>query len=433
MALSFKIKHWTFIILLQILMFQSKAVSLGLESQSDSVNKAVKVFLNCPGFWCWNDYLKSQTTWAYFVQDQFVADVNLRINSLENGSGGSEYKLIFEGLGKIKHLRDTVGFSTNGIQTDNEVREVLLKHVQLGLVRYSMQTESHNVLKISSTDSSDREEIGQGSNPLEDPFNAWVYNLSFWANGDGQKSNKNLNLGAWFAANQVKETHRFKLAGRYNTRINKYDYYGEKSTYRVDSYRSSAYYVKSINQHWSVGSFNYWTRSTYDNLDNSWVNSLALEYNLFPYKDSQTRQLTASLYAGSQFNQYQNITIYLKNKEWRPVGRFNIQGSFNPSWGTASLGISSMTLLDDVKKHSTSIDISLNARIFKGLSISLDGGFSFIRNQINLPLKDVSIDQLFLSQQIIATSYSYYFYGSLNYRFGSIFNNVVNTRFNNEF
>jgi hypothetical protein len=54
---------------------------------------------------------------------------------------------------------------------------LLLKHVQLGLVRYAMQTESHEVLKISSIDSSDRDEIGQGSNPVEDPYNAWVYNL----------------------------------------------------------------------------------------------------------------------------------------------------------------------------------------------------------------------------------------------------------------
>jgi hypothetical protein len=420
-------------LLLFIHFFSGASAKDRFDYYPDSTKKSVKVFLNCPNSWCWQDYLRTQTTWAYFVQDQFVADVNLRINSLENGSGGSQYKLIFEGLGKIAHLQDTVWFSTNGIQTDNEVRDVLLKHVQLGLVRYAMQTESHDVLRISSADSSDREEIGQGSNPPEDPFNAWVYNLSFWGNGDGQKSNKNMNLGAWFAANQVKETHRLKLAGRYNTRINKYDYNGEKSTYRVDSYRSSAFFVKSLNQHWSAGCFNSWTRSTYDNLDNSWVNSLALEYNLFPYKESQTRQLTASLYAGSQYNQYQSITIYLKTKEWRPIGRFNVQGSFNPSWGSASIGISSLALLDDVKKNSTSIDLSISARIFKGLSISLDGSFSFIRNQINLPLKDVSIDQLFLSQQIIATSFSYYFYASVNYRFGSIFNNVVNTRFNNEF
>jgi len=399
----------------------------------DSSRKSVKVFLNCPNSWCWQDYLRSQTTWAYFVQDQFVADVNLRSNSLENGSGGSQYKLIFEGLGKISHLNDTVGFSTNGIQTENEVRDVLLKHVQLGLVRYAMQTESHDVLKISSTDSSDREEVGLGSNPAEDPFNAWVYNISGWANGDGQKSNQNLSLGFWSAATQIKETHKFKASCSYNTRINRFDYKDTKGTYRVDNYRASAIYVHSLNENWSAGFFNSWARNTFDNLSNTWVNSLAIEYNFFPYRDSQTRQLTASVFAGSQYNEYFETTIYLKNREWRPQGRFNLMGSFNPSWGSASVGVSSLVLLDDLKKNSTSINMSISARIFKGLSLSLDGSFSFIRNQINLPITDVGIDQVFLSQQVIATNFSYNFYVSLNYRFGSIFNNVVNTRFINEF
>jgi len=399
----------------------------------DSSRKSVKVFLNCPNSWCWQDYLRTQTTWAYFVQDQFVADVNLRINSLENGSGGSQYKLIFEGLGKISHLTDTVSFSTNGIQTDNEVRDVLLKHVQLGLVRYAMQTESHDVLKISSTDSSDREEVGQGSNPVEDPFNAWVYNISGWANGDGQKSNQNLSLGFWSAATQIKETHKLKVSCSYNTRINRYDYLDTRGTYRVDNYRSSLMYVKSLNQNWSAGFFNRWNRNTFDNLANSLTNSLAIEYNFFPYRESQTRQLTASIFAGSQYNEYFETTIYLKNREWRPQGSFNVMGSFNPSWGSASLGLSSLFLLDDLKKNSTSLNLSISARIFKGLSVSLDGSFSFIRNQINLPREGASIDQVLLSQQVIATNFSYYFYVSLNYRFGSIFNNVVNTRFNNEF
>jgi hypothetical protein len=77
--------------------------------------------------------------------------------------------------------------------------------------------------------------------------------------------------------------------------------------------------------------------------------------------------------------------------------------------------------------------MSISARIFKGLSISLDCSFSFIRNQINLPKVGASTDELLLSQQVISTNFSYYFYTSLTYRFGSIFNNVVNTRFDTEF
>ena len=432
MLRKYRLSALVFILLLTGGHFSKAQNSGNLAIAADSNKQAIKVFINCSS-WCYDDYLKTQTTWAYFVQDQFVADVNLRINSLSTGSGGGQYNLIFEGQGKISHLRDTVSFTTTGINTDNEVREILLKHMQLGLVRYAMQTETHDVLKISSTDTTDNQEIGQGSNPEEDPFNAWIYNLSIYGNGDGQKSSISTSLGSWIAATQVKETHKIKLSARYNSRVNQYDYLGEKSRYLVDSYRASGYFVKSLNQHWSAGTFNSWSRSSFDNFKNAVVNSLALEYNIFPYKNSQTKQLTASIYAGSQYYDYADTTIYLKKREWRPLGNFNIQGSFNPSWGSASLGMSTSILLDDLRKNSTSIYASMSARIFKGLSISLDGNFSFIRNQINLPKEGASIDQVLLSQQVIATNYSYYFYASVSYRFGSIFNNVVNTRFSNEY
>ena len=426
--MKFLDKKWLTGLLLFILLlpFQGKGML------NDS-GRTVKVFLNCPNSWCWQDYLRSQTTWANFVQDQFVADVNLRINSLDNGSGGSQYKLIFEGIGRIEHLRDTVTFSSNGIQTDNEVRDLLLRHVQLGLVRYAMQTESHEVLKISSSDSSDRKEIGEGSNPASDPFNAWVYNISGYGNGDGQKSNRNISVGAWGAANQVKETHKIRLAGSYFNRINRYDYEGEKSTFRLKRFRSVLLAVKSLNPHWSLGTFQIFGGSTFENLQHFINSSIAIEYNLFPYKESQTRQLTLSAFAGGVYNKYIDTTIYLKTREIRPQARFDLQGSFNPSWGTAYFGLNNSILLDDPDKFSSSLYMSINARIFKGLSVSLDGNFSLVRNQINLPKQGASIEQVLLSQQVIATNFTYNFYVSLNYRFGSIFNNVVNTRFNDEF
>jgi len=133
------------------------------------------------------------------------------------------------------------------------------------------------------------------------------------------------------------------------------------------------------------------------------------------------------------YNVYNDTTIYLRTKEWRPTAQLNAMCSFNQSWGSIYCGITNNILLNDLKKNNTSISASIDARIYKGLSISLSGQFSFIRNQINLPKEGASIDMVLLQQQVLATSFSYYYFGSINYRFGSIFNNVVNTRFSNEF
>lgn len=392
---------------------------------------SIKVYITCG--YCHEDFIKTQVTWAYFVQDQFVADVNVRINALQTGSGGQQYQFIFQGLKRLAQLSDTITFDVSSIQTENEIRQEVLHHLELGLVRYSLYLDRHDVLKVTSSDSSDRKEMGQGANPQEDPFNAWVFNLSANGYSSGQEITQSYSWSARASASQVKETHKLKFSVNYNKNINHYKYMGSEFTYKLGSFNSSALYTHSISDHWSLGIFNYYKQSDYDNYQNAWSSSAAIEYNLFPYKESQTKQLTFSTYFGGDYNVYKQTTLYRKDKEIRPTGRANIQGDFNQDWGSVSIGLSHQALLDDWKKNNTSLNMYVEARIYKGLSISLYSYIALIRNQINLPLNDASIDEVLLQQQVLATNYSFYSSISLNYRFGSIYNNVVNTRFQNEF
>lgn len=412
-------------------------LTFGIQSYSqitptnNAESKSIKVYITCG--YCYEDFIKTQVTWAYFVQDQFVADVNVRINALQTGSGGFQYQFIFQGLKSLSQLQDTITFDVSSIQTDNEIREEVLHHLEMGLVRYALYLDKHDVLKVNSNDTLDHNELGQGTNPEEDPFNAWVFNLSGQANGNGQEITQTYNWGARASASQVKETHKVRFGVNYNKNINHYKYMGNEFTYKLANFNCSALYTRSISDHWSLGTFNYYYQSDYENYQNAWSSSAAIEYNLFPYKESQTKQLTFSTFLGGDYNVYKQTTLYLKDREFRPTGRLNVQGNFNQDWGSVSIGLSHQALLDDWKKNNTSLNMYVDARIYKGLSVSLYSYIALIRNQINLPLNDASIDEVLLQQQVLATNYSYYSSLSLNYRFGSIYNNVVNTRFQNEF
>jgi hypothetical protein len=406
-------------------------IGFGQTNTSDHESKSIKVYITCG--YCFEDFIKTKVTWAYFVQDQFVADVNVRINALQTGSGGLQYQFIFQGLKTLSKLQDTITFDVTSIQTDNEIREEVLHHLELGLVRYSLYLDRHDVLKVASSDTLDHKEMGQGANPNEDPFNAWVFNLSAQGYSSGQEITQYYNWGTRASASQVKETHKVQLSVNYNKSINHYKYQGTELTYKLGSINCNALYTKSLTNHWSLGTFNSYAQSDFDNYKNAFSSNVALEYNIFPYKDSQTKQLTFSTYLGGDYNIYNQQTLYLKEREFRPVGRMNVQGDFNQDWGSVSIGLSHLALLDDWKKNNTSLNVYVDARIYKGLSLSLYGYVALIRNQINLPLNDASIDEVLLQQQVLATNYSYYSSLSLNYRFGSIYNNVVNTRFQNEF
>ena len=406
------------------------SVSLLASAQNENT-KSLNVFVRCNSR-CYGDYLKTQITWVNAVQDQFVADVSLRINALETGGGGYEYQLIFEGNHAIKHLVDTINFNVNAINTDNEIREKLKDYVSFGLVRYALQLEKINALKVISNDSLEQKEMGIGSNPLEDPYNAWVFNFNVNGYSNGQDSNRSTRMGGNLSASQNKETHKIRIGSYYNNNIQRFNYMGFKDKFSRETYSGYFSYAKTITPHWSFGTFHMYSHDDFGNIENSFSHNVAFEYNIFDFKESQTKQLTISSYIGSQYNHYQDTTIYLKTKEWRPSGQLNVNGAFNQTWGSFGIGVNTQFFLDNVAQNTTNVNLELNARIYKGLSINFYGYYSLIRNQIYLPKQDASLNEVLLQQQAVATNYSYYYSVGLNYRFGSIFNNVVNTRFNNK-
>ena len=73
----------------------------------------------------------------------------------------------------------------------------------------------------------------------------------------------------------------------------------------------------------------------------------------------------------------------------------------------------------------------MNLRVARGLQIRLSAGASMIHNQLNLPKQGASTEEILLRQKELATQYSYFTNLTIFYTFGSIYNNVVNPRFDN--
>lgn len=69
-------------------------------------------------------------------------------------------------------------------------------------------------------------------------------------------------------------------------------------------------------------------------------------------------------------------------------------------------------------------------RLFKGFSFNVFGDYSRIRDQIGLRKGEASTEDVLLRLRQLQSGYSYYVGFGISYSFGSIFNNVVNPRFN---
>ena len=64
-----------------------------------------------------------------------------------------------------------------------------------------------------------------------------------------------------------------------------------------------------------------------------------------------------------------------------------------------------------------------------GLTINLGGGYSFIHDQISLRKGDVSEEDILLQRRELSNTFTRYTSCTIVYTFGSLYNNVVNPRF----
>ena len=105
---------------------------------------------------------------------------------------------------------------------------------------------------------------------------------------------------------------------------------------------------------------------------------------------------------------------------------------YDQRWGRIDIRLSGSHYFHDSSINRVEINPSFNVRVMRGLSVSVSGRYRIINDQLSLQLPgDVDPDD---PESIIRgvqrpTSYDYYFSFGLSYTFGSIYNNVVNSRF----
>jgi hypothetical protein len=228
----------------------------------------------------------------------------------------------------------------------------------------------------------------------------------------------------------VKETHKLSLNAYANYSEQRYSYAGINSTYILRSQSVNGYYVHSLNDHWSAGGFGYAERSDFSNYDLFQSYSGAVEYNFVPYNEAQTRMITLAYRAGINFYDFQEETIFNKTKDAIPYQVLNAQASFTQDWGSFSAGFEASAFINDFEKNHLNLWLSSSVRIFKGLSVNTYLQYQVQRDQVNIRLNGASAEEVLLQQQELLSDFNAYGYVSLNYRFGSIYNNVVNPRFN---
>ncbi len=168
---------------------------------------------------------------------------------------------------------------------------------------------------------------------------------------------------------------------------------------------------------------------TFLNQDRAFRAGGGIEYSFFPYRVSSRKQLTAQLTFGMNRFDYIERTIFDRIGETVGDALFIVSLDVRQPWGSADVTLETLAYLHDTSRHRMELDGEMDARLFKGFSLNLGGSVSRVHDQIYLRAGDATDEEILLRRRQLATDYRYEFFLGFSYTFGSIFNNIVNTRF----
>jgi hypothetical protein len=186
---------------------------------------------------------------------------------------------------------------------------------------------------------------------------------------------------------------------------------------------------RALGPHWSMGFLGEANSSSFGNQRFLTNVAPAIEYNLFPYADYASRQLRFTYAAGMQHARYYEVTLFDKLQETNPIHNAEITLDQVQPWGELQVNFEFTQYLHDTSKYRLETGGELSFRISRGLTLNLDGSISRIRDQLSLPKRDATDEEVLLRLRELQSNYNADFSVNLTYRFGSLFNNIVNPRF----
>ena len=382
------------------------------------------MFLDCRG--CNNSYIRSEVTYVNFMRDKEDADVHLLITRQRTGSGGNKFTLRFIGNQKHQGQNSTLTYVSAESDTEDEQRSGLVRYIKLGLVPY--QTTSGVLDHLDIVYSPDE---NTQSESVVDPWNNWVFEIDFRSFFNGEQSRKSLFLNGGLEAQQI--TPEWKVRLSYNQNYNRQSFTddddGTTTVYISKGSSYNGFAVKSLTNHWSAGVFTEVSSSTRNNMSRSFSGSPAIEYSVFPYSDFTRREISFSYHLSAGFFDYRETTIYGKEQEMLIRHQLRSRIEFTQPWGDMEGRINGYAYLHDLNKNRLDVDLEFDVRVFRGLSVSMSGRYSWINDQLSIPAGDTKDAELLLNLRQQATSYSFGGSVGIEYSFGSIFNNTVNPRF----
>jgi hypothetical protein len=412
---------------LMIVFVIASAVVAAAQPAFTAIDRPLRVFIDCRSGGCDQEFFRKELSWVDHVRDQKDADVHVLVTGQSTGGGGTEYRIRFIGVGSFSPAEDTFTRNTEAGETEDGRRRMLLQAFALGLIRFAAVTPVASQLKITPPSST----VATQTTAANDKWNFWVFRTGFNVGMDGEASSSFRNFNLNQSANRITNAWKININAGGNYSSSEYDLGdGERFRSTRKGWNVNSLAVKSLTDHWSAGLKAGALRSSFNNQKLNVRVAPGIEWNFFPYSKSTDRQLTFQWTAGLNRFVYDELTIFLKTEETMFDQSLMSFLNLRQPFGSINVTFEAGHFFNDVGKYKTKLFVDTELRLTRGLSLNIDGSYQILHDQLYLRLGDSTNEEIIARQRQLETSFRYFAFVGITYRFGSINNNIVNQRFN---
>jgi len=398
--------------------------------------QAIRVFLDCQGRvrGCDRDFIVTEVNFVNWMRDRFDSDVQVLVSGLTNGGGGQENTVFFIGRRKFEGMADTLILNTLPNDPDDRLRRDLARVLKLGLTRFVAKSAIASRMQVSYVSPfGPRQQVSAAN--LKDRWNLWTYTTNL--NGSLRAEDRQQTMRGSLQVSANRATANWKInasaVGNVNTQSFKISASPGRPASTVTNeqrtYNASSLIVRSLSQHWSVGSKLGAGYSDFLNQDLALRLQPAIEYNVFPWTDQTRRQLTFLYNVGPNYYNYQRTTVLNRDSETRFSQQLTASLVARQQWGSSNVSLDWLNYLHDFNRYALTLSGFLDLRVGRGFSLTLGGSAARVNDQIFLPRAGNTEEEILLQRQALPTRFRLETNVGLRYTFGSIYNTIVNQRF----
>ncbi len=292
----------------------------------------LRVFLDC--YECDTDYQRQNVTFIDYVRDRMDADLHVLVTTQGTGSGGSAWTVKFIGLGRLQRQDRTFTFTTEQTATSDDRRKEFSRIFKIGLVGYAADTAIAPRLDLTWTKSAET------TAAVRDRWNSWVFRVNLNGNFNGERRSTSASSRISFSSSRTTEDWKLNVSVGGNISKETFEVEADRTVRsQRDNWFTEGLIVRSHGPRTSSGLRAAISHDSFSNNDTSVRIAPAVEFDFFPYKESNRRSLAVQYTIGVSRYRYSEVTIFDKTEETVPNHSVNFSMGLRQPWG--SLNVSS--------------------------------------------------------------------------------------------